>query len=59
VPTAIRTLLEDRELAAGMARRARELVAEHHSQSVAMDRVADAHRTLVGPRPLVAQPPLG
>ena len=59
VAAAIRTLLEDRDLAAGMARRARQLVAEHHAQSVAMDRVADAHRTLVGAPPLVAQPPLG
>ena len=58
VAAAIRTLLEDRDLAAEMARRARQLVAEHHSQSVAMDRVADAHRTLVGSPPLVAQPPL-
>ena len=59
VAAAIRTLLEDRDLAARMARRARQLVAEHHSQSVAMDRVADAHRRLAGSAPLVAQPRLG
>jgi glycosyltransferase involved in cell wall biosynthesis len=48
VAAAIRSLLEDPELAAEMARRARRLVADHHSQSVEMDRVAASYRTLAG-----------
>jgi glycosyltransferase involved in cell wall biosynthesis len=58
VAAAIRVLLEDRELAAAMAGRARRLVAEHHSQTAAMDRVAAAYRTLAGSAPPLARPPL-
>jgi L-malate glycosyltransferase len=48
VAAAIRSLLEDPDRAADMARRAHRLVAAHHCQSAEMDRVAESYRTLAG-----------
>ena len=54
IAAAIRSLLDDPDLAGEMARSARGLVAEHHCQSAEMDRVAESYRTLAGSRRLVA-----
>ncbi len=51
VAMAIRTILDDPALAAGMADSGRRLVEAHHDQAVEMNRVADSYRRLVSISP--------
>jgi L-malate glycosyltransferase len=50
VASAIRRLLEDSELARGIAVRGRALAERHHDAEAHMDALADTYRTLVRPR---------
>jgi glycosyltransferase involved in cell wall biosynthesis len=50
VAAAIRRLLDDDSLAAGIARRGRELAELHHDAAAHMDRLAETYRTLARPR---------
>jgi glycosyltransferase involved in cell wall biosynthesis len=50
VAGAIRRLLDDGDLAAGIARRGRELVERRHDAEAHMDRLAETYRTLARPR---------
>jgi glycosyltransferase involved in cell wall biosynthesis len=47
VAAALRRLLADAELSAGLAARARDFVEREHDQVVHMDRLADSYRSLL------------
>jgi L-malate glycosyltransferase len=50
VAAALRRLLDDPDLAAGIARHGRSLVDRHHDRAAHMDRLAETYRGLVLPR---------